>query len=238
LAGSLAVAPAASGGHLVTSAAFDSMGPSVTSYRAMRYARVIGQTGWATCGPAAVATLLTHYLEIPVSETDVLFAIAAAGAGATGRPNGQSKATDAGEGEGTAALIPVTVKPEGYTMLELKRALQQFGVDSVGYQVDLEALREYFLAGGHPVLIHLTRPQLHFAVLIGGSGGSALLGDPAFGERSMPWGELAANYGFSGYVLVPVPTPGQLATMLAVQKAASMDLADRLERLRRLGVAI
>ncbi|MEO1430329.1 MAG: hypothetical protein AAFV71_14945 [Cyanobacteria bacterium J06633_8] len=30
-------------------------------YRTLRYQKVIGQTEWYTCGPAAIATLLIYY---------------------------------------------------------------------------------------------------------------------------------------------------------------------------------
>jgi len=45
---------------------------SPISYRDLRYIEVIGQTDWYTCGPAAVATLLTYYYGIPTAEAEAL----------------------------------------------------------------------------------------------------------------------------------------------------------------------
>lgn len=33
---------------------------------------MVGQIDWYTCGPAAVATLLTYYYEIPTTEAEAL----------------------------------------------------------------------------------------------------------------------------------------------------------------------
>jgi len=49
----------------------DEAGTSL-SYRELRYDGVVGQTDWYTCGPAAVATLLTYYYGIPTTEAEAL----------------------------------------------------------------------------------------------------------------------------------------------------------------------
>jgi len=41
------------------------------SYRDLRYEWVVGQTDWYTCGPVAVATLLTFF-GIPTTEEEAL----------------------------------------------------------------------------------------------------------------------------------------------------------------------
>jgi predicted double-glycine peptidase len=44
----------------------------ITPYRTLRYQGVIGQTNYYTCGPAAVATLLTYYYGQPTAESEIL----------------------------------------------------------------------------------------------------------------------------------------------------------------------
>lgn len=197
-------------------------GTTIIPYRTMRYARVVGQTSWVTCGPAAVATLLTHYLGVEASEDDVLLAIAGEDPRRTERTSNEN----------------IPLKLAGYSMLDLKRALDRFGVDSAGYRVDAPRLEAYLKQGGHPVIVHLTEPQLHFAVLIGEAGGRLILGDPSFGERSLSWYELTERYGYSGNLLVPVPTPEQLLAMRHGQAEALRAFVERSVRLRRLGEAI
>ena len=41
-------------------------------YQELRYVEVVGQTDFYTCGPAAVATLLTYYYGIPTTEAEAL----------------------------------------------------------------------------------------------------------------------------------------------------------------------
>ena len=187
------------------------------SHRELRYVRVVGQTNWVTCGPAAVATLLTHYFGINASEDDVLRAISGA---------------DAFNREQTPE---VPIKLDGYSMLDLKRALSLFDVESAGYRVSEGALKAYFDQGGLPVIIHLTEPQQHFAVLVGYAGDLLIMGDPSFGERTVSRYELNRRFGFSETVLIPIPTIEQLELVREQQNQAVRDLIGRQARLRRLG---
>lgn len=187
------------------------------TFREMRYDGVVGQTSWVTCGPAAVATLLSHYLDQRVSERDIVMVIEAL--------NSQ----DAPAGH---------VASSGYTLLDLKRALHVYGVDSVGLNVEIGALRAYFEQGGHPVIVHLTRPQLHFVVAVGSVGSELVVADPSFGRRSIPWGLLDAHYGYVGNTLVPLLADDRLELALRRQQAALESAAAVRAQLERLGRAI
>src|SRR5690625_6871678 len=83
----------------------------VESYRSLRYRGVIGQTTWYTCGPAALATLLTEYYATPATEAEML-----------------TLAWESMERSGADAEA-------GITMLALKEALLIKGHDSLGYKV-------------------------------------------------------------------------------------------------------
>ena len=109
-------------------------------HRDLRYEWVVGQADWYTCGPAAVATLLTHYYGIATTEAEALdlaegFMVAA------GREPGQA-----------------------LTALALRQTLEAKGIPTRGYRVSPEALADYFARGGLPVILHLTEPQSNCVV--------------------------------------------------------------------------
>ena len=118
---------------------------SAVSYREFRYEGVIGQTDWYTCGPAAVATLLTYYYDIPTTEVEALEL-------AEGFMRGMG--LEPGPGRGINALA-------------LKQTLEAKGIPTKGFRVKPEDLRDYFARGGLPVIAHLTRPRKHFVVAVG-----------------------------------------------------------------------
>ncbi|MGC8817575.1 MAG: cysteine peptidase family C39 domain-containing protein, partial [Candidatus Hadarchaeum sp.] len=105
----------------------------------------MGQTDWYTCGPAAVATLLTHYYGLPTSEAEAL-ELAQNFMRAQGLEPGPER---------------------GINALALKRTLEAKGIPTKGFRVKPEALKDYFDRGGLPLIAHLTQPQKHFVVVIG-----------------------------------------------------------------------
>lgn len=109
---------------------------SSVPYRELRYEGVIGQTDWYTCGPAAVATLLTHYYGISTTEAEALELA-----------------------EGFMREMGLEPGPgRGINALALKKTLETKGIPTKGFRVKPEALRHYFARGGLPVILHLIKP--------------------------------------------------------------------------------
>jgi hypothetical protein len=156
----------------------------------MRLAGVVAQTTEYSCGPAAVATLLSCFYGLDVSESDILQGAAEYDA-AAGREVGS-----------------------GITALALKRTLADHGIPARGLLVSLDALLQHFAQGGLPLILHLTRPQKHYLVAIGIVEGHAVLADPSWGRRLVPVPELERESGFDGVVLAPMP-PSDLAERAA-----------------------
>lgn len=101
----------------------------------LRYASTIPQTTWETCGAAALATL--HRLF------------------------GQ----EATEGEMLErALRHQQGLDGGLNALSLVRASGERGLPLQGYRMDLQGLQTYFARRGLPVILHVTRPELHWVV--------------------------------------------------------------------------
>lgn len=180
------------------------------TYREMRYECAVGQTTEYSCGPAAVATLLVIFYGLDVREAEVL-RIAEEHDAAAGREPGA-----------------------GISAYALKLALASFGVPATGLLVTLQSLSEYFAQGGLPLVLHTTRPRMHYVVAIGVVDGQAVLADPGWGRRLLPMPDLETELGFDGVVLAPSP-PGWLAERaVEVQRINLAWAKDRLAGLAAL----
>ncbi|PIG97331.1 peptidase C39 bacteriocin processing [Deinococcus sp. UR1] len=177
----------------------------VTTYRTLRYASVVGQTTDFTCGPAALATLLTHYYGRPVSEETFT--------------------------ERSVADMQARGKEvvEGLTLLSLRNALTTESVSSVGYKLTLEQLR-VVLAQGLPVVANVVYPKGHYYLVLAVDDQNVLLADPSWGVRSQP----IRNFlnAWNGVVLIPEPSEVE-ATQARTQVALQLSkYRERLERLK------
>jgi predicted double-glycine peptidase len=171
-----------------------------TTYRELRYEGVVGQTSEYSCGPAAVATLLSCFYGLDVNESDTLRGAAEYDA-AAGREVGS-----------------------GITARALKRILVDQGIPTRGLIVSLYALVKHFDQRGLPLILHLTRPQKHYLVVVGIIGGHVVLADPSWGRRLLPVLELVTELGFDGVVLVPMPPP-ELAERAAAAQSDALSWA-------------
>lgn len=184
--------------------------PILMSYREMRYERVVRQTEWYTCGPAALATLLSYYYEVPATEQEMLALAVGAMRGTNRDPT------------------------RGITLLALKEALEEKGIPSQGYRVTLQALADYFRRGGPPVILHVTRPQLHYVVAVGILESEVVLADPSRGMYMISFDGLVTEKGFQGIVLMPMPSAPLLRRALDNQAQTLLVQRARLRRLNML----
>lgn len=185
-------------------------------YRDLRYEWVVGQADWYTCGPAAVATLLTHFYGLPTTEAEALELA-----------EGFMRAQGLEPGLGRRI-----------TALALKQVLEAKGIPTKGFRVEPEALRDYFTRGGLPVIVHLTEPQKHFVVAVGMVGDQIVLADPSWGQSIIPFLALVKERGYSEVVLVPIP-PLELAQRAPEKQKEILEWAAfRLATLARLREAL
>ncbi len=125
----------------------------------MRHEGVVIQTWDASCGAAALATVLTYTLGNPVSEREVA--------------QGMLRRTD-----------PLRVKVRGgFSLLDMKRFAESRGFRAEGFRgLSLEELLEQ----KSPIVPIDAHGDPHFVVVRGLRDGRVELADPAFGNRSMP----------------------------------------------------
>lgn len=130
----------------------------VRSLREMRHEGVVIQEWDASCGAAALATVITYTLGNPVSEREVAQAML--------------RRTD-----------PLRVKVRGgFSLLDMKRFAESRGYRAEGFRgLNLEEMLEL----KSPIVPIDVRGDPHFVVVRGLRGGRVELADPAFGNRSL-----------------------------------------------------
>jgi len=132
--------------------------PALISLTERRWQRVVTQQYDYSCGSAALATLLTYHYELPRDEASIFEAMYAAG---------------------DQRLI----RSEGFSMLDLKRYLDNLGLQADGFRMDLDQLA----AIGVPAIALVnTNGYRHFVVIKGVYGDEVVVGDPAGGMAVVP----------------------------------------------------
>jgi predicted double-glycine peptidase len=164
---------------------------SILPYVEIRSSGVVRQTNSASCGAAAVATLLSAIFGRPTGEGEILSLVA-----------------------GHMAEWGVPAEG-GIPALSLVFALAACGISAVGYKLDSPSLCDYFRRGGLPVIAHVLKPERHFVVLVGLAGDAYVVADPGWGwVRDETFVRFRA---FSGIVLVPLPPPDRAEAARAAQ---------------------
>jgi uncharacterized protein len=131
----------------------------LTSLKEMRnrqlFRTTIHQQYDFSCGSAALATLLTHHYQRPVTEESVFRAMFNAG--------DQPK-----------------IQRQGFSLLDIKRYLETNGYDADGFEADLDQLAE---ARAPALVLIRENGYNHFVVIKGVLDGRVLIGDPSAGAR-------------------------------------------------------
>jgi uncharacterized protein len=132
----------------------------VRSMQELRFTNLVPQSWDVSCGAAALSTLFTYHLGKPVSEYAIATWI-------------------------LRGVDPQRVRARGgFSLFDLKRFALALGYRAEGYgNLTLEQLVELSAAAIVPVRIHGLD---HFVVVRGVIGGHVMIGDPAFGNLTLP----------------------------------------------------
>jgi len=187
----------------------------LVSMREARFQRTLHQQYDFSCGSAAVATLLTHHYDHPVTEEYVFEQMYQQG--------DQQK-----------------IRKEGFSLLDIKRFLASRGFLADGFQLPLDKLAE---AGFPAIVLVAEQGYRHFVVVKGLDQNRVLIGDPAGGTRAMPRSSFEAIWqGRLLFVIhgrVTPSAPGPVAAEGAMQAARFNDADDwRAAPQAPLGLAI
>ncbi len=157
----------------------------VKSLLEMRRENIVVQEWDVSCGAAALTSLLTFHFGDTISEREVAKSLVR-------RPE--------------YIADPTVVRArQGFSLLDLKRHVDTQGYEGIGYgNMTVEDLVERA-----PVIVPVDADGYrHFVLFRGVSGGSVLLADPAWGNRTMPVEKFEAMWldhpeiGKVGFVVV------------------------------------
>lgn len=129
----------------------------VTSLKEARYRSTVRQQFDFSCGSAAVATLLSHHFNTPVTEQAAFQQMFLHG--------DQQR-----------------IQREGFSLLDIKRYLAGLGYAADGFELPLDKLAE---AGLPAIVLVAEKGYHHFVVVKGLSRERVLIGDPSGGTRAM-----------------------------------------------------
>ncbi len=130
----------------------------VTGFKEMRNTNVVSQSLDYSCGPAALATLLSYYFQDKVTEQEIIKFLLL---------NGD--------------LNKIKAK-RGFSLLDLKNFALSKGYEVVGYKMDLDFLVKL----NKPVLVPVNiKEYAHFVIFRGLKGKRVFLADPALGKMTL-----------------------------------------------------
>ena len=138
----------------------------LTSLKQSRTRTTLIQKYDFSCGSAAIATLLTHHYNYPVTEETVF--------------QGMYEHGDQAK-----------IHREGFSLLDMKRFLAANGFEADGFQLPLDKLNEARV----PAIVLINESGYHhFVVVKGVQDERVLLGDPARGTRTMSRKDFEAKW--------------------------------------------
>ena len=184
----------------------------MASYRELRYEGVVGQTEWFTCGPAALSTLFTEYYGLENATERELLELSVQAMQGTDK----------------------NIEESGVTALALKQVSEAKGIAAKGFSVTMDELGGYFESGGLPLLVHVTKPELHYVIAIGIVGDQIVIADPSFGRRILPFSSLVYEKGFSGVVLATSADAEASKHAKQIQAETLLWASRRIQRLASL----
>ena len=129
----------------------------ITSLKQARLGRTLIQKYDFSCGSAAVATLLTHHYNYPVTEEAVF-----------------KEMYESGDQE--------KIHKEGFSLLDMKRYLEAHGFEADGFEQPLDKLNEARIPA---IVLINANGYHHFVVVKGLQDDRVLIGDPAQGTRAV-----------------------------------------------------
>lgn len=153
----------------------------VKSFAEVRFKGVVRQQYDFSCGSAALATLLSYHYGYRVNEQTVFQTMYESG-------------------------DRVRIQQKGFSLLDMKRYVEQRGFRANGYRVTLDDMQKTKIPG---IALVTFQGYRHFVVIKGVRDNRVLVGDPARGLRSFSRPEFEA--GWNGVIFAISGGPKLLA---------------------------
>nr|WP_187673735.1 C39 family peptidase [Pseudomonas carbonaria] len=173
----------------------------VESIRERRFSNLVEQKTDFSCGAASLATILREAYNLDVDEDFVI--------------------------EGMlAGADPELVQSQGFSMLDMKRYVQNIGMRARGYRISTEALQQLKV----PVIVLLdVRGYKHFVVMQRAERGWIYIGDPVLGHKRYSLEEF--SQGWNNIVLAVIG-PGYDKTNALLSPPDPLTAKDRINAFR------
>ena len=138
---------------------------NVKSMKEIKAANIVHQSLDFSCGAAGISTLLSNYLDHPISEQEIISTIL------------------------QHVSIEKVKARRGFSLLDLKNFVESRGLKATGYQMDFDFLRGL----GKPVLVPIVfKKYRHFVIVKAVLGDRVFLADPAIGNVTMKTNQFAS----------------------------------------------
>jgi uncharacterized protein len=143
--------------------------PQMTTLRDQKFDNVVRQQTDFSCGAAALATLLKYAYGMKLNEKDVFM--------------GMYVVSDKAE-----------LRQRGFSLLDMKKYLDNIGVQGVGYKITDNAL---FIVKVPVIVLLNIGGYEHFVVMRKATPNGVFVADPALGNRSMPIDSFFKDWQFN-----------------------------------------
>ena len=173
----------------------------VESIRERRFSNLVEQKTDFSCGAAALATILREAYNLDVDEDFVI--------------------------EGMlAGADPELVQSQGFSMLDMKRYVQNIGMRARGYRISVEALQQLKV----PVIVLLdVRGYKHFVVMQRAERGWVYIGDPVLGHKRYTLEDFSRGWN---NIVLAVIGPGYDRTNALLSPPEPLTAKDRINAFR------
>lgn len=129
----------------------------VKSFNEIKFGDVVRQQYDFSCGSAALASLLSHHYDMPLTEAAIFEEMFKFG-------------------------DKVKIEEKGFSMLDMKNFLARRGINSDGYQLKISDVAKLEIPS---IALVNYNGYNHFVVVKGGEGDKVLVGDPSIGLHIM-----------------------------------------------------
>lgn len=172
------------------------------TWKELRDQYVVKQKLDASCGAAALTTLMAHYFGEKISEQEILDVLKVRTEKLTEEERNHKKKS-------------------GFSLMDLKYAAQQKGYKAAGFKLTIEQLRKLKA----PVIVYVEPfGYHHFAVLRGIEGDRVFLADPSRGNLRMSVAHFKDEYGGIAFALGKAGEENILSYPLALSRPDDVQL--------------
>lgn len=162
---------------------------TIQSYYRLKFKEIERQKYEFSCGTAVLATLFTHYYNIPVKEEEII----------------------------DEFFKKMVEEKRGISFLDMKEFSKSKGFDAYGYKLNFSGLVEILSKFNLPIIVHIKmniqgKEMKHFSLLVGLIDDFVILKDTFWGTTFLSFNKFLSIW--TGYVLVIIPPEEEVLSQI------------------------